>query len=341
MTQAQENRVALVGALKQQAHQIEILKGTLDSCIKTRENKSILNQWALSYGESSWWKKAGIFVLTLCLVGAIIHFSGISLLWVFPFVGAYLIGAYFLSNHYQAHQTINTKTLETLEDVLTESVDSLDGLSHELSLMTGACVTLYQHQKKEEAALRQQIEQMEHANSDYKHGIEILKPIARELSQTEAAASEKSKALLLLLDETHQALVKEKDLVAEMLAPKLRATVDGLVHSSQQLTQLKTQFQKNIIYMNTFVRELDNFLYQLEIRENSFEKEHAKTHEISQGLLSGADDAIDIATRFLVKFPASLVEKNAHVAPFNPTFFRPASNTGCLKTAESALLRSN
>ncbi|MDF1678010.1 MAG: hypothetical protein P1U32_04875 [Legionellaceae bacterium] len=341
MTQAQENRGALTGALKQQAHQIETLKGTLDSCIKARESKSILNQWALSYGESKWWKKTGIFMLVLCLVGAIIHFSGISLLWIFPFVGAYLIGAYFLSNHYQAHQTINTKTLETLESVLTESVDSLDGLSHELSLMTGACATLYQHQKKEEAALQHQIEQLTHANSNYKHGMTLLTPVAHELSEAEAAASEKSKALLLLLDETHQALIKEKDLIVEMLAPKLHATVDGLVHSTQHLTQLKTQFQKNMIYMNTFVRELDNVLHELEVGESRLEKEHTSSHEVSQGLLSGADEAIDMAAHFLSKSPASLKDENAHVTSFSPTFFRQASNTGCLKAAESALLRSN
>ena len=310
--------------LKEQSAQVEALRATLDDFIKKRENRSHLNQFAVSYGEASWWKKSGIFVSFLATCGAIIYAAGLSPIWMLPAIGLYLMSVYFLSNHYKAHQAINTKTLEVLEAILTESIDSVDELRKQFSAITSACSTLYQSEAKEQTVLKEQITSMQRSNAAYKTAVGTLEPLVDTLNETEQAVYQKSQALLSILDETHAALVEEKKEIIEKLSPEVDLTIGLFKIFQAHIGSLERHFQKNVIQINTFVSELDSLLYQLENKRDAADEAHLIAFEKTKGLMNRADDVLERAMRFLEKTSKDLMDE---VTPgFNLNFFGAPPN---------------
>ena len=328
MSNQTETSFALQTHLKEQNIQVEALRATLDDFIKKRENRSHFNQFAASYGEASWWKKAGIFITFLSTCSGVIYAAGISPLWILPAIGLYVIGIYFLSNHYKAHQMINTKTLAVLESILTESIESINALGKQLNLMTSACSTLYQSQEKEQGILREHIETMDGANHVYKKALTALAPLAHELNETDQTVYQKSQSLLAILDETHGALAEEKQEIMVQLSPKIDSAMGLFSMFQTHIASLGRHFQKNVIQISAFVSELDNLLCQLESKREVVDETHLKALEKTKGLMSGADDALERGMHFIEKSSKDWAGEAVPAAHLH--FFRTSPNDGLL-----------
>ncbi len=306
--------------LKDQSAQVEVLRSSLDSLIKQRENRSHFNQFAASYGGASWWKKLGFFILYSGVSTGAIYASGLPMLWVLPLLALYLIGIYFLSNHYQAHQTINTKTLEVLESILTESIDSIEQLRKQLSIVTEACSSLYQVEEQDQKALQEQIKALAHSNATYKKAVDTLEPIVPQVSESERVLYQRSQALLELLDEAHTLLSEEKREIAEALAPELDSTMCLLAASEVHMRSLERQLQGNVIQINTFVDELDKLLVHLETKGEVGRERQAVISETTKGIVERADDVLERAMQFVGRANKELDETGTSAS--NLPFFR-------------------
>ncbi|MDF1646184.1 MAG: hypothetical protein P1U61_04260 [Legionellaceae bacterium] len=311
--------------LKEQSTHIGDLRGSLDTLIKNREDKSYLNRLSLSYGEAAWWQKTLLFIGFLLTGAAVITCFGLSPWWMLPLVSFYGISIYFLSNHHEAHQSINTKTLAVLESTLTESIHAIDAVCHQLDNITHVCSTLYQFQATEHIAFQQRLSSMEQTNDSYQTAVDILNPVAQALNQTEQTTHQKAQELLKLFNETQTTLLEEKEHISQVLTPKLNTSIDSLKDSEAHLSSLKTQFQKNIIYMNAFIDELDELCCQLDseqsVQKSTFQED---TFEETDKLLMHADEVIEQAMRTLSPSSEHSLA-TTHTKPINasPTFFRP------------------
>lgn len=312
--------------LNEQSAQIEILRGTLEDLIKKRENRSHFNQFAASYGEAEWWKKLGFFLIYSGTTTGAIYASGLPLLWILPLIALYLVAIYFLSNHYQSHQTINTQTLQVLESILTESIDSIEQLRKQLGMMAEACSNLYQAEEKGQQALQEQIKALSCSNEIYKKSIDMLEAWVLQRHESEQMSVQKGQVLLKLLEETHAMLAEEEKEISETFSPELHSTMYLLTASEAHMRSLERHFQENIIQINTFVDELDQVLTQLEARGEIEREKRVVISDKTKGIMERADDALERAMHFAGRATKELGDERSSAS--NLAFFRHENGGG-------------
>ncbi len=289
----------LIKHLASQNRHIKTLKSTLDALIKKRQTKSYFSQLASGYGETSWWKKALLSLIFLPSTGAVIYFSGASLLMMLPIAGLYFLSAFFLSNHYNKDHDLQTETLKILENILTESTNALSDVHHRLNKATEAIETIYHAQKAEHLELKQQIKRIEKNNQAYEKIMARLNPLIQALTTEGHASHEKTQAFLALFDQTHEALKSELNRITQTLGPKIDQSIASATQSQLDASKLKTQFQKNMLHMNTFVSTLDTLLCQLEKKPDKHEEKQTAAHHQTKQLLHESEDAINHAMHFI------------------------------------------
>lgn len=292
MSQQLENSEELFAFFNAQQDQIKSLGTSLNDCIKKRTDKSYINWLALSYGQASFWKKLMFFMsyVTLCMTW--IYLAGLSSLFILPFLCVYWSIIFFVSNHYQACQKLNTQTLEILESILKDSIETMRVLENQFHHLVSACSALNDTQEREHAVFNQQLQRIKASNERYHAVLHEVIPKIDKLSHSEKTAHEKSQLLISMFEKTQSIMLEGQNTLDRLLMPKVNQTITMLESTQAQFIALKANFQKNLSTMNSFIEKLESTMHRKEAKIDLLDQQ-LKAQSAKTQLICTQADAIN------------------------------------------------
>jgi DNA repair exonuclease SbcCD ATPase subunit len=291
----------LVQHLNTQSTRIQSLRAHLEALNTARQNQSHLTRLAFFYGELSWWKKIGVASVFFLLPTLASLLFGLSFFPLIPLAAGYFSGIFLLSNHYDQDHNLHHNALKTLESILTESIEALTETCDRFDKRIEALTTLHQAEQTEHTELKQHIENIENTNQRYQATTQHLTEPVEQLCHTTNTLQEKSQTLIEILSQTNIALTEALEDITEQLLPNLDESIETIKQSQHTFAHLQTQFQRNMLHMNSFVSALDTTLHELETTNQAQDESDTLSNEKTRLLTQSAEEVLAEASAFIEK----------------------------------------